>query len=171
MSRSRSHTTPGCGYISLYLYRHTQPPAAFPTQCFSSVCRGGGAQNQGAPGVTAQLQPTGGEGGPWGGGSRREAAYSSTESPPSPTHAVLRAPRGTERGGPQRRSGRSQSKPCQSLCSESYSNSAPTQRTPSSSIGVPWCRSMTRACTTTLRQEPSPVSLARSISSLSTPSL
>lgn len=35
-----------------------------------------------------------------------------------------------------------QSKPCQSLCSESYSSSAPTQRTPSRSIGVPWCRSV-----------------------------
>ncbi|CAG6016183.1 unnamed protein product [Menidia menidia] len=34
-----------------------------------------------------------------------------------------------------------QSKPCQSLCSESYSNSIPMQRTPSSSMGVPWCRS------------------------------
>lgn len=30
-----------------------------------------------------------------------------------------------------------QSKPCQSLCSESYSSSAPTHLTPSNSMGVP----------------------------------
>lgn len=34
-----------------------------------------------------------------------------------------------------------QSNPCQSLCSESYSSSTPTHRTPSNNIGVPWCRS------------------------------
>lgn len=34
-----------------------------------------------------------------------------------------------------------QSNPCQSLCSESYSSSTPMQRTPSSSMGVPWWRS------------------------------
>lgn len=38
-----------------------------------------------------------------------------------------------------------QSKPCQSLCSESYSSSAPTHLTPSSSMGVPWCRSARQA--------------------------
>lgn len=47
--------------------------------------------------------------------------------------------RGAAAGGPG-----GQSKPCQSLCSESYSSSAPTQRTPSRSIGVPWCRSAGR---------------------------
>lgn len=40
---------------------------------------------------------------------------------------------------------RPQSKPCQSLCSESYSSSAPTHLTPSSSMGVPWCRSARQA--------------------------
>lgn len=48
--------------------------------------------------------------------------------------------------GPQGGRGRGpQSKPCQSLCSESYSSSAPTHLTPSSSMGVPWCRSAREA--------------------------
>lgn len=56
---------------------------------------------------------------------------------------------GVKAEGPERTGPGHQSKPCQSLCSESYSSSAPTHLTPSSSMGVPWCRSMTRACTVT----------------------
>lgn len=56
-------------------------------------------------------------------------------------------PRGGLGRGPQ-------SKPCQSLCSESYSSSAPTHLTPSNSMGVPWCRSARQATSQYVRLDP-----------------
>lgn len=58
-------------------------------------------------------------------------------------------PRGRWGRGPQ-------SKPCQSLCSESYSSSAPTHLTPSSSMGVPWCRSARQVTSQYARLDPGP---------------
>lgn len=56
-------------------------------------------------------------------------------------HAACRGAGGFKAQAGRQAGPRPQSKPCQSLCSESYSSSAPTHLTPSSSMGVPWCRS------------------------------
>lgn len=92
-------------------------------------------------------------------------ALGPSTSTPTPGRGAEATPsrsiRGEEVGfkaeGPQGRRGRGpQSKPCQSLCSESYSSSAPTHLTPSSSMGVPWCRSARQATCQYARLEPSP---------------
>lgn len=69
-------------------------------------------------------------------------------------------PRGGPGHGPQ-------SKPCQSLCSESYSSSAPTHLTPSSSMGVPWCRSARQTASQGARLDPAPPTPRRPLHPLS----